>query len=163
MSRLAILLWVLCAFSSAPVVAQGKPASDKFWTKSADNFGAADWLVYRPKEEKLQKQGFMVYHMSPPQTEPPVVREILGELYGQVQDLRILGQKKVPWRDGEATLVSFSGESEDQTTVGRVIIYASADHTEILMLIRHPEADKSLVDNFERVRANWPSWLEAHK
>src|SRR5690606_9820869 len=93
-----------------------------------------------------------------PEGSPVVVREVLGSLHRDVEELKVAGQKEVEWRDGVGTLVSFSGKQDGESLLGRMVLASRSDGTEILLLIRHPQADPALLQNFERARRAWPDF-----
>lgn len=132
-------------------------AGEKFWVDASSEFDL-DWKIYRPIKKELKNQGFLLHRVLPESADSPhFVREVLSLLYGAVDDFRILGQKEVEWDGRKATLVSFRGEHDEDTLVGRIILAPTDEGTELLFLIRHPEADSSLFESFEEIWKNWPA------
>lgn len=161
MTRLLCFSLLIFLIAPGSTIAENKAVVDPFWVLSQQDLGSPGSKVYLPTDKKFANQGFLVYSTLPPTTPPPVLREVLAELYTQVDDLKILGQKQVPWHDGVGDLVSFSGVHEKKKVLGRAVVANSEQGTEILMLVRHPQADPLLLDNFERIRSAWPRDLGA--
>lgn len=142
-SRLALLLFFLAAAALA---------EEPFWVVRQEPLKETSWVAFVPAKKELAKQAVLVYASLPPSEQPPEIRHILGEMYSQVDGLKILGRKPVTWREGEGTLVSFSGRSDSSKVLGRAVIAATEHGTEVLMLVRHPQSDARIVKSFDQVR-----------
>lgn len=143
---------LLLLLASLPIAAE-----EAFWVPRKEPLAERNWTAYVPANKELAKQAILIHALLP--GEPVEVRQVLGAMYKEVESLKILGRKPVEWRDGEGTLVSFSGKQKDRNIVGRAVIAPSEDGTEVVLLVRHPAADSRIMQSFESLRVRVPEFL----
>jgi hypothetical protein len=149
----------VCACLFLVLMLAGWGAADEaFWVPRKEPLQEKSWVVFVPRKEELAKQAILIY-AELPNEKPVLVREILSQMYHQVKALKVLGRKPVPWRQGEGTLVSFSGQSGKKKIVGRAVIASTDRGTEVLLLVRHPRSDSRILENYEQVRQGIDNFL----
>jgi hypothetical protein len=149
-----LVFWLLAGWSAA---------EEGFWVTRTEPLKENHWVTFVPAKETLAKQAVLIYAELPQAKEPILVRQVLSEMYSQVEDLKVLGRKPVAWRDGEGTLVSFSGLSGKNKVVGRAVIASTERGTEVFLLVRHPRSDARIMKSYEELRANASGFLTTKK
>lgn len=135
-------------------------AEDAFWVPRDEPLSERTWTAYVPAKSELTKQAVLIHAVLPGE-EPVVVRHVLSAMYSQVESLKVLGRKPVPWRDGQGTLVSFSGKNGKDKIVGRAVIAPIESGTEVFMLVRHPRSDGRIEESFEKLRLSAADFLKS--
>ena len=149
----------LIAFLAFFLLCAPVTADEAFWVLREEPLKESSWTAYVPAKSELAKQAVLVHAVLPGE-DPVVVRHVLSEMYRQVESLKVLGRKSVPWRDGEGTLVSFSGKNGKNKIVGRAVIAPTESGTEVFMLVRHPRSDARIDKSFEEVRLSAADFLK---
>lgn len=150
---------LLILFSFLVLVGSTK-AEEAFWVAREEPLKDNSWRVYVPSNESLSKQAVLIYAELPTGDTPVVPRQVLSQLYHHVKGLKVMGRKKVAWRDGEGTLVSFSGQvDKKEKVVGRAVVASTQNGTEVLLLVRHPRSDDRIVESYELIRRGIDSFL----
>lgn len=152
------LVLLLCA----PVLAQGT-AGESFWLSSKEKIGTNQWRVFTPRAKSLQGQAFLVHSTVSGQFDPERPREFLTVLHTELDNLSVLGQKEATWLGGQAYVVSFRAKSGDEWRVGRCLLAATPQGTEMLLLLRHPESSPKILEQFQALQENWPKGLPVSK
>ena len=152
---LSLLLTFLLSCCSA--------AEDNFWVVREEPLKDKAWVAYVPAKEDLAKQAVLLYAELPSGESPILVRQVLSQMYRQVKDLKVLGRKPVQWRQGDGTLVSFSGYTGKRRVVGRAVIASTERGTEVFMLVRHPQSNPKIVESYEQVRQSVDTFLGQEK
>jgi len=153
-SVLVLLLTLFCA----PAVAKESEAAH-FWVAASEDLQNSKWQVFVPEPTELRKRGMLFYGKLDKRYQPSQSREILGELYAEIEDFRVLGSKSVAWAQRPATLLSFSGRAGKQVLRGRAVLADSGLGTELLLLIGDRGSHTQLEKNFRIVRKQWPAGL----
>ena len=135
-------------------------AEEAFWVQREEPLSERTWTAYVPAKNELAKQAVLI-HALLPGGDPVVVRHVLSAMYSQVDSLKVLGRKPVPWRDGEGTLVSFSGKNGKNKIVGRAVIAPTESGTEVFLLVRHPRSDGRIEESFEKLRLTAADFLRS--
>ena len=150
LSLYALLLFVFGAVSAQ---------ADSFWVPRSEPVTKEKaWSSFVPSEKALSKQAVLL-HTVLPSEEPVMVRHVLSYMHSGVKELKVLGRKDTTWRDSTATIVSFSGLVDDKRVLGRVVLAPTDEGTEVLLLVRHPEANPRILANFKRIVTDWPEFL----
>ncbi len=145
-------LWcLLFVFLFLPQV--GWADSSQFWVKGEVPEGR-EWHMFSPRGEKLQKQAaLLVADLAVPYqvTDAP---EVMGQLHAGIERFKMLGQKQVNWGESVATLVSFQGRQKGRRILGRALLIPKEDKTtRLVLLLRHPTANASIVKQFNKMTA----------
>lgn len=122
-----------------------------FWMECSQEFGRANWRVFRPKSESLNGLGFLIKtELEHPFGDLKPSR-VLGELYKEIGQLKVMGQKRTTFADKEAVVLSFRGQLDSQPLAGRALIFPSGTGSGVLLLLRHQKSDERLPAAFDRL------------
>lgn len=149
MRRTLILSLALTLTMVFSALAGGKVNS--FWSDCSSEFKKENWRVYRPHNQDLAKHGFLVVTTVDQPFEGLRPQHVLGELYGQIDNLALMGQKETMVAGQTGLVLSFRGSLKDQDLVGRAAFSADGDKTKLIMLVRHSEASDKLLEAFEQL------------
>ena len=150
----ALLLLLLCA----PVLAE---TTKSFWTDCSTEFARESWRVYKPSAPGLASQGYLVMTTLDQPFAELKPQAVLGELYGRVDQLQVMGQKTMTVDGREITVMSFRGTKDDHPLIGRAAFSADGDKTQLMMLVRHSKASGELLNEFEHLIEQGPQSLPA--
>lgn len=149
MRKTAILSLVLTFALMFSALAGGK-GSD-FWSDCSSEFKKENWRVYRPHSKNLAKHGFLVVTTLEQPFEGLRPQHVLAELYGQINELAVMGQKETSVGGRPGLVLSFRGALKDQPLVGRAAFAEDGEKTKLIMLVRHSEASNKLLEAFEQL------------
>lgn len=122
-----------------------------FWTDCSKEFARENWRVYKPSAPTLASQGYLVVTTINQPFAELKPQAVLGELYGKVDELQVMGQKTVTVEGRETTVMSFRGTKDEQPLIGRAAFSADGDKTQLMMLVRHSKASAEILKEFERL------------
>lgn len=148
MVRNSFSLWFLLLFTLSSWVAGAEEA--RFWSESEAPEGK-NWRVFVPSSEKLKEQGTLVISTVSSPYQPSQASQLMGTLFSEIKNFKMMGQKQVPWERGTATLVSFQGDRGKSTLIGRALVLPSASETQVVLLVRHPKSSRKIVEEFNQL------------
>lgn len=126
-----------------------RESTKAFWTDCSSEFSKDGWKVYKPVDKKLSKHGYLVVTTLDQPFQDIRPQHVLGELYGQIDQLSVMGQKEATVGGQPGLLLSFRGAMKEKALVGRAAFSADGEKTKLMMLVRHTEASDKLIDAFE--------------
>lgn len=155
-SRLAVILLLTLLFGQA-----WADEAKNFWSDCSKDFARESWRVYKPSAPGLASQGYLVVTTLDQPFAELKPQTVMGELYGKVDQLQVMGQKTVTVDGRETTVMSFRGTKDDHSLIGRAAFSADGDKTQLIMLVRHSKASVELLKEFERLIEQGPQGLPA--
>ena len=147
---LGLIKYLLLLLLFLPALAE--PEEQAFWIPRE----GSEIESYLPRDENLRKHGVLYHKKIAHPGEEVRARDILSQLYRDLDRSTLLGVKDVEWGDNPATLISFRGAVGAKELLGRAVVYQGEGESEVLLLVRAPEADPRLLENFEKLRKSHP-------
>jgi hypothetical protein len=149
---------LLVLLFGSPAFSQEK-AGASFWMAAPEKGPNGIWTVYVPRATGLRQQGMLLSTVLGTPYEPSQSKEVLAQLYSDIEQFKMLGQKEIVFGDAVGSLLSFRGLSGQKSLLGRALLRPEGEGTAVLLLVRHPQADARLLKSFEVFQEDWTTEL----
>ncbi len=150
---------LLCVLLSVQVFAQTPGKGSGFWKLESEKSTPLKVTTFAAKETPYKGQGILIWTMLAAADENVSdeldARRVLGSLYKDLKEFKVLGKKSVEWGGLPAHLVAFKAKSDKNTIVGRLLMADTKEGIETLLMVNNPNAPKKFRTEFDGFLTRW--------
>ncbi len=155
------VLLLLLSVLHAPSLADSSSATKTNkspWVLTAERGEPARVMTFAPKDKKLEGQALLFWTELADQdgAGPVKVETVLGGLFSELDEYRLMGRKSVSWGQRPSEVVSFQAEVSKRPFTGRLLLTTDGEGPVFaLVLLTLSDFHQVYLEKFDFLERHW--------